>query len=171
MKEKLLVHVGTFGHPQGLKGEIKINIFTSSFESFKMLKNFFIQDEKTDFIFKELKQVGKKIIGSIEECNNRDDATLFKGKKILALRTNFPRTKDEEYYVVDLIGCKVLNKQNHFLGVVEDIKNFGAGDLLDIRNEGKKNFYIPMDDDNLVNVDLLKKIIIVDPINGLLDII
>jgi hypothetical protein len=28
-----------------------------------------------------------------------------------------------------------------------------------------------MDDDNLVNVDLLKKIIIVDPINGLLDII
>ncbi|MDC0195228.1 PRC-barrel domain-containing protein, partial [Alphaproteobacteria bacterium] len=69
------------------------------------------------------------------------------------------------------IGCKVLNKKNHFLGLVEDIKNFGAGDLLDIHNDGKKNFYIPMDDDNLVNVDLLTKIIIVDPIDGLLDII
>ncbi|MDC0226504.1 ribosome maturation factor RimM [Alphaproteobacteria bacterium] len=148
MKKKLLVHVGTFGKPQGLKGEIKINIFTSSFESFKLLKNFFIQDKKTTFTFKELKQVGKKIIGSIDECNNRDDAILFKGKKILALRTNFPRTKDDEYYVVDLIGCKVLNKQNHFVGTVEDIKNFGAGDLLDIHHDGKKNFYIPIDDAN-----------------------
>ena len=44
MKKKELVHVGTFGQPQGLKGDIKINIFTSSFESFKMLKNFFIQE-------------------------------------------------------------------------------------------------------------------------------
>jgi 16S rRNA processing protein RimM len=169
MKEKLLVHVGTFGQPQGLKGEIKINIFTSSLDSFKSLKNYFIQDEKSAFVFKELKQVGKKIIGSIEECNNRNDATLFKDKKILTLRTNFPRTKVDEYYVVDLIGCKVLNKQNYILGVVEDVKNFGAGDLLDVHNQQKKNFYIPMDDDNLVNVDLLKKIIIVDPIEGLLN--
>ena len=168
MKEKQLVHVGTFGQPQGLKGEIKINIFTSSLESFKLLKKYFIQNENTILVFKELKQIGKKVIGSIEGCKDRDYAISLRGKKILTLRENFPKTKDNEYYVVDLIGCKVLNKENGVLGIVDDIKNFGASDLLEIKYS-KKKFYIPMDNDNLVKVDILNKIIIVNPIKGLLD--
>ena len=169
MKEKKLVHVGTFGQPLGLKGDIKINIFTSSFESFKLLDKFFIEDEKSNLVFKNLRQVGKKIIGSIEECKDRDEALLFKGKHILTLRKNFPKTKDDEYYVVDLIGCKVIDMKDHILGRVEDIQNFGASDLIEIAHINKKKFYIPMDKDNLVSVDLYNKIIFVDPIKGLLN--
>ena len=144
MQEKKLVHVGTFGQPQGLKGDIKINIFTSSFESFRELKKYFIQDDKSVLIFKALKIVGKKIIGSIEECKDRETAILFKGRHILALRENFPKIKNSEYYVVDLIDCKVLDMKNSILGTVVDIKNFGAGDLIEIAYPGKNFFYIPM---------------------------
>ena len=75
MKKKELVHVGTFGQPQGLKGDIKINVFTSSFESFKILKFFFIDDQKSALVFKTLRKVGKKIIGSVMVFNfgSRED--------------------------------------------------------------------------------------------------
>jgi 16S rRNA processing protein RimM len=169
MKEKELIHVGTFGQPQGLKGDIKINIFTSSLESFKTLKKYYLQDKKSVLVFKAIRQVGKKIIGSIEECKNRDMALSFKGKHILVLRNSFPETKDYEYYIVDLIGCEVLDINNKILGVVEDVKNFGAGDLIEINYPNKKNFYIPMDKDNLISVNIVKKTIIVDPIVGLLN--
>ena len=36
-------------------------------------------------------------------------------------------------------------------------------------NKDNKNFFIPMNNDNLVNIDLKKMIIVVDPILGLLD--
>ena len=169
MQKKELVHIGTFGQPQGLKGDIKINIFTSSLESFKMLENFFKEDGKSSWIFKSLRKIGKKNIGSIEGCEDRDAALEFKGKHIFAFRENFPKTNNNKYYVVDLIGCEVINMKKESLGKVIDIKNFGADDLIEIINKGKKTFYIPMNEDNLINVDIDKKKILVNPIKGLLD--
>ena len=169
MKKKELVHIGTFGQAQGLKGDIKINIFTSSFESFKIINNFFIENEKSSLVFKNIKKIGNKIICSIKNCNDRDAALLYKGKHIFSLRENFPPTTENEYYVVDLIGCKVLDYNNIEIGKVENIENFGAGDLIEISCPNKNNFYVPMNNDNLVKVDIISKLIIVNPIDGILE--
>ena len=71
--------------------------------------------------------------------------------------------------MLDLIGCEVINMEKECLGKVIDIKNFGAGDLMEIINNGNKTIYIPMNEDNLINVDIDKKKILVNPIKGLLD--
>lgn len=169
MKKNDLVHVGTFGQPQGLKGDIKINILTSSFESFKMLKNYFIQDGKTILHFTALRKIGKKNIASLEGCEDRNAALDYKGKYIFSSKENFLEIGEDEYYVIDLIGCAIFNAEKESLGIVVDIKNFGAGDLIEIKRDNKKNFYIPMNDDNLVSVNILEKKIIVNPMKGLLD--
>lgn len=169
MKDKDYVFVGTFGQPHGLKGEIKINIKTSNLESFKILKDFFIEDNKLNLTFKTIKSFGKKIVASIENCQDRDSALCFKGKHIYALRKNFPKTADDEYYALDLIGSNVLDLKKNILGIVEDIKNFGAGDLIEISSSNKENFYIPMNKENLISVDTHSKTIIVNPIKGILD--
>ena len=46
MKKNQLVLVGSFGNPRGLKGDIIINIFMSNLKSFKMLKEFFLEENK-----------------------------------------------------------------------------------------------------------------------------
>ena len=166
---KNYVFIGIFGQPHGLKGEIKIDIKTSSLESFKILKDYFTEENTPALIFKDFKKVGKRIVASIENCTDRDEALLYKGKHIFTLRKNFPKNKDDEYYVIDLIGLSVVDLKKNTLGIVEDIKNFGAGDLMEINNPNKKNFYIPMNKENLISVDTNKKIIIVDPIEGLLE--
>ena len=169
MKNKDLVHVGTFGQPQGLKGDIKINILTSSLESFKILKNYFMQDGEIILHFTALRKIGKKNIASLEGCEDRNAALDYKGKYIFSLKENFSKIDEGEYYVIDLIGCNVFNLENESLGSVVNIKNFGAGDLIEITCDSKKNFYIPMNDDNLISVNILEKKIIVNPMKGLLD--
>ena len=84
-------------------------------------------------------------------------------------KENFSKIDEGEYYVIDLIGCNVFNLENESLGSVVNIKNFGAGDLIEITCDSKKNFYIPMNDDNLISVNILEKKIIVNPMKGLLD--
>jgi 16S rRNA processing protein RimM len=169
MKKNDLVHVGTFGQPQGLKGDIKINILTASFESFKILKNYFMEDGKTIFHFTALRKIGKKNIASLEGCEDRNAALNYKGIHIFSSKENFSKIGEDEYYVIDLIGCDVFNVDKVSLGIVVDIKNFGAGDLIEITSANKRNFYIPMNDDNLTNVNILEKKIIVNPMKGLLD--
>jgi 16S rRNA processing protein RimM len=169
MKKNDLVHVGTFGQPQGLKGDIKINILTTSLESFKILKNYFMYDGKTIFHFTALRKIGKKNIASLEGCEDRNAALNYKGIHIFSSKENFSKIGEDEYYVIDLIGCDVFNVDKVSLGIVVDIKNFGAGDLIEITSANKRNFYIPMNDDNLTNVNILEKKIIVNPMKGLLD--
>tara|TARA_Y100001970_G_scaffold244788_1_gene311287 strand:- start:4510 stop:5019 length:510 start_codon:yes stop_codon:yes gene_type:complete len=169
MKKKELIHVGTFGQPQGLRGLIRINILTLSFDSFKNLKNYFFKENKSNLKFKSLKKIGKNFIASLEGCDDRNNALKYKGKKIFSLRENFPKTKNNEYYVIDIIGCDVFNAKKIFLGKVIDIKNFGAGDLLELIFSNKKKFYIPMNKDNVIDIDVHKKKIIADPILGILD--
>ena len=52
MSKSNLVHVGTFGSPIGLKGEIKVKMLTSSFEFFKMLKVYLNEDASETWHFK-----------------------------------------------------------------------------------------------------------------------
>ena len=169
MNKKNIVHIGTFGQPQGLKGEIKIIMFISSFESFKKLQLYLKEDGKTKWHFVKFRYAGNKLIAMLKDCQDRDAALALKGKKIYSSRKNFPKTKSYEYYVIDLIGCKVKNIENQNLGVVVNIQNFGASDLMEVKNNFQQNFYIPMNGDNVVNVDTRKKIIIVNPMVGVLE--
>ena len=169
MNNRKLIHVATFGQPQGLKGEIRINIHTSSLESFRELNQFFMEDGVSKIVFKSFRIIGKKNTSFVMGCEDRDVAESYKGKKIFCLRESLPNITDNKYYINDLIGCKVINIEKEDLGKILDIKNFGAGDLMEISKENNKNFFIPMNKDNLVNIDLKKMIIVVDPILGLLE--
>jgi len=169
VNKKSIVHIGTFGQPKGLKGEIRIIMFISSFESFKMLRQYLNEDGETEWHFVKLRHIGNKLFAMLEGCQDRDAALALQGKKIYSLRKNFPKTINNEYYVIDLIGCDVKNIENQNLGTVVNIQNFGASDLMEVENNIQKIFYIPMNDGNIVSVDVQEKKIIVNPMLGLLE--
>ena len=168
MNKSNLVHVGTFGSPIGLKGEIKVTMLTSSFEFFQMLKVYLNKDASEKWNFIKMRTLNKKLIVHPLDCNNRDDAEKFRGKKIFSQLSNFPKTVKGEYYVKDLIGCSVIMTNGKKIGNVVNVKNFGAGDLLETKINNK-TFFIPMNKENLVFVDLKKKKITVNLMKGIID--
>jgi 16S rRNA processing protein RimM len=109
----------------------------------------------------------EKCVALPSHCKNRDDAEELKNQKIFSFKENFPSVNPNEYLVSDLIGCDIIHKNGNSLGNVISVDNFGAGDLLETIYKNKK-IYIPLDD-NVLSVDLEKKIILVDPIKGIID--
>ena len=71
---------------------------------------------------------------------NRDRLILSKGHGCLALysiladKKFFPKTKDNEFYINDLIECMIFLKDNTSIGKVLSVQNFGAGDLLESKH-------------------------------------
>ena len=163
-----LVHVGTFGTAIGLKGEIKINLLTSNVDVFKSFDCFYNFDRSIEWKFDFIAMRQKKCVAKLQYCNSRSEAEDLKNQQIYTSKENFPFTKDNEYYVSDLIDCKIMHINGNDLGEVIDVDNFGAGDLLETTYKNKK-IYIPMNKENVVSVDIEKKIIIVDPIQGVID--
>jgi len=162
------VHVGTFGAAIGLKGEIKINLLTSTIDVFKSLHHYYNFDQSIKWSFDSILMRQEKCVALPSHCKNRNDAEELKNQKIFSFKENFSSTKSNEYFISDLIGCKIRHKNRSVLGNVISVDNFGAGDLLEIIYKDKK-IYIPLNDDNVLSVDLEKKIIIVNPIKGILD--
>ena len=168
MSELNFVHVGTFGAAIGLKGEIKINLLTPSFLVFKSLERYYNFDQSTEWKFDFIKMRNEKCVALPSHCKSRDDAENLKNQKIFASKEKFPKTKSSEYFVDDLIGSKVVHKNGDFIGNVTSVDNFGAGDLLEINFRGNK-IYIPLNDDNVISIDIEHKNILVNPIKGIID--
>ena len=159
--------MGTFGAAIGLKGEIKINLLTSNFEVFKSLERYYNFDQSTEWKFDFIKMRNDRCVAFPSHCKNRNDAEELKNQKIFSFKEKFPPTKPNEYFVNDLISCEIIHKNGTSIGNVISVDNFGAGDLLETIYKNKK-IYIPLDD-NVLSVDLEKKIILVDPIKGIID--
>ena len=168
MSKKKKILVGRFSSPVGLSGEIKVNFMTSTFEVFKNLHNYTNFDESIEWDFKKITYRNKKCVVSLNNCFSREEALALKGKKIYSYKKYLPATKDNEYYIEDLIGCNLIINKKNKLGKVIDVKNFGAGDLLEVKLNSKTTL-IPFNKENIISVVLNKKEIIASPISGILD--
>ena len=169
MKKKQLFHIGTFGKPVGLKGEIKIIMHNFEFSMFKSLSPYLVDEVAAFWNFQYLIINKNKLTGKIKKCDSINFAEELNGKKIFIDKNNLPKNKKNQFYIFDLINCEVKTLKNDLLGNIINIDNFGAGDLIKIKKTDNKSFYIPMNEDNIVKVDIKKKLVIVNPIKGILN--
>ena len=171
MKKKQLFHIGTFGKPVGLKGKIKIIMYNFEFNKFKSksLSSYLIDEAGVFWDFQYLKINNSKLTGKLKKCDSINCAEKLNGKKIFIDINHLPKNKKNKFYIFDLINCEVKTSKNILLGNIIDIDNFGAGDLIKIKKDNNKSFFIPMNEDNVVKVDLKKKLVIVNPIKGILN--
>ena len=168
MSNKDSVLVGRFGAPVGLNGKIKVITMTTTFEVFKNLKSYTNFDGSVVWHFSNITLSGKKCIVHVDNCSSPVDASKLKGQNIYSSKKNFPATAENQYYINDLVGCKTIFKKNNMIGEVISVKNFGAGDLLEVKLDNKY-VLIPFNNENNISVNLSKKEIMIDPISGILD--
>ncbi len=95
-------------------------------------------------------------ICKIEGITSREEMAELKGIKLYTQAAHQLNTTDEFYYS-QLMGCSVL-LDNDIIGTVEDIQNFGAGDLLLI-NTGRSSFYCPFHADFITDVKIESKVL------------
>tara|TARA_Y100001960_G_scaffold292844_1_gene335366 strand:- start:215 stop:703 length:489 start_codon:yes stop_codon:yes gene_type:complete len=162
------VHVGTFGAPVGLKGEIRINCLTKTIQVFKSLNEYFNFDKSTQWKFDKMLIRNNKLLVHPSGFNNRNDVELLINKKIYSYENNFSEKVLNNYSLHDLLNCKIKSLLGENIGNVISIENFGAGDLIET-NYKNKNIYIPLNYENIVSVDLEKKTITINPMKGILD--
>jgi 16S rRNA processing protein RimM len=73
---------------------------------------------------------GAGIVARIEGVADRDAAQALAGAQVRIARADFPRPDDDEYYWVDLIGCRVVNRQGEWLGQVAGLIDTGVHSVL-----------------------------------------
>ena len=100
MKSELTI--GKVLKPRGLKGEIKIEIYSSDSARFSRLKK--IKIDSVEYDIKHISPEGNVGYLTLLGVDSVEKAELLRGKFVTANRNDLPKLPDGKYYIVDMIG-------------------------------------------------------------------
>ncbi|MBQ3213565.1 MAG: 16S rRNA processing protein RimM [Clostridia bacterium] len=145
--------------PQGIKGEIKVECFTSDLDFLKNLKEFYIQD--TLYKILKIRFSGKYAFITVDGLTDRNAAELLRNKVLLAEKSLAEASSsDDEYFISDLEDCCVVDENGNIVGYVESVEKYGSADIINILLGGAIRSF-PFLKSVLKEVDIKEKKIVV----------
>ena len=122
----------------GVKGEVRLKLFSDSVESLSRHKKLFIGDAERRLL--SVREGGKTAVARFEGVADRAAAEALRGSLVEVDRTALAPLEDGEYYHADLIGLAAVDRAGKAVGTIVAVENYGAGDLLEIeRGDGKRS--------------------------------
>ena len=123
--------------------------------------------QRMTVVVESFRKSGQFDFVKVQGINSKEEALEFKGYEIHALKDYDVVSKDT-YYFVDLVGCKVIDEKGHELGVVSQVEEFPAQLTLRVKRNGKEDFFVPFVKAFIRRVDINKKEIEINIIEGML---
>lgn len=158
--------MGRVTAPFGVKGWFKVHALTAQPGN---LCEYPVWWLRRDGEWREMKVAAAKVQGStlvaqLAGIGDREAAAALKGFEIGVPREQLPGAAKGEFYWADLIGLRVVNKEQDELGRVARIIETGANDVLVVTQEGAggDEILIPFIADAIKAVDVAAGVIAVD---------
>lgn len=166
---KQLMEIGQIVNTYGIKGFLKVVPYTDDITRFEDLKSIYIEIKNSleTFIIEEVKYSKNLVLLKLRGIDDINTAEKFKNCYIKIDRKDAVKLPEDSYFIVDLIGIKVLTDNNEELGNIVDVYPTGANDIYVVKNELGKQVLLPAIGEVIKNVDIENKKMIVHLIEGL----
>ena len=177
------IELGRIQEAFGIKGWVRIHPHSADTDALFAAKEWHLQPPEPKFArgfsaftgvvavkVGEIKTHADGIVAYIDGLNDRNGAEGLKGVRISVPRSAFPVTPEGEFYWVDLIGLRVVNRDGVELGIVRDLMATGPNSVLvmeytETSADGKEQLserMIPFVDAYVDKVDQQARLITVD---------
>lgn len=166
-----LITVGRILRPHGIRGDVKVELYTDWPDRFNELRMLclIVPGRVGKWIKVEQARIqqGSAIL-KLSGFENRSQAESVRGAELCVRENELPSLQEGHYYIHDLVGMNVRTVLGEKIGSVVDIIQMPAQDMYIVDADGKE-IMIPAVKEFIKRIDLDKKEIIIDPIEGLID--
>jgi 16S rRNA processing protein RimM len=161
--DKLII--GKINGVFGVQGWLKIFSHTSPRKNILQYSSWLIklngQWQSSQVIDGKSQQGGKTVVVKLAGCNDRDSSRELMGCEIAIFKDQLPALTDG-YYWIQLIGSKVTNLQNQYLGLVTSLVATGTHDVLRVEKDGFSTLIPFVEDRFVLDINVCLKEIKVD---------
>ena len=173
MPKKTAIEWATIGKvvaPFGVHGELKVLSLTDIPNRFAELETIYLGPERTPHHIKSVRpykgeMVVLKLTG-IEDANTAETLRNFELTIPISLLAQLP---PDSYYQHDILGLQVSTLSGRSIGPIVDILVTGSNDVYIIKAADGHQILIPAIKDVVKQVDLIRRMMYIEPIAGLLD--
>ena len=139
-----LILVGRVAGAFGVRGEVRITAFTAEPLALVDYKTLLREDGQPALTLTGGRVAKGGVVARAREIETREQAEAARGLQLFIPRAMLPPVEDEdEFYVADLIGLEVVGPDGEALGHVRSVRDFGAGDLLEIEPAVGESWWLP----------------------------
>jgi 16S rRNA processing protein RimM len=156
------VCIGVIVGAHGIKGGVRVKCFIDQPQDFGAYGP--VQDESGQKRFKAKVQGVSKGLAliSLDGVADRTQAEAMKGIRLYVDRNRLPKVDEDEYLVGDLIGCQAFDPNGQALGVVTNVFDFGAGEVLEVKGKAGE-LLVPFTKAAVPEVDIGAKRVVIEP--------
>lgn len=163
-REKNLLLLGRFGAPHGVRGEIRLQSFTSDPLAIATYDGLTDKSGSRHFRLRAVRPQGKDmLVAQVEGVDDRAGAEALSRVELYIPREALSPPAEEEFYIADLIGLRAETAEGEVMGVVVAVRNFGAGDILEIRPPHGETILLPFTKAVVPIVDVAGGRVVVEP--------
>lgn len=140
-----LILVGRVSGGFGVRGEVRLSSYTAEPLALARYGALLGEDGAPTLTITSARPLkAGEIAVRAREVETREQADALRGLRLYIARDVLPEPEEDEFYLADLIGLEARDGDDAVLGRVKSVRNFGAGDILEIVPEGGgPTWYLP----------------------------
>lgn len=166
-----LVAIAKITKTRGLRGELVANVLTdfrTRFEDLERVTALLPMGERLELKVENFWFQKDRIILKFEGYDSIGSGETLKNAEICIPESEAVELEEGEFFDWELVDCHVETVDGENVGKVREVMRTGGTEILVVAGE-EKEFLIPFAESICVEVDLEKKLIKIDPPDGLLE--
>ena len=165
------LQVGAITSTHGIKGEVKVFPTTDDASRYDELDEVFLDTGKElmPLHIAGVKYFKQYVIVKFKEFKDINEIEPYKGKNIYVDREHAVDLDEDEYFVADLLGLKVVTDEGEDFGELTDVLFTKANDVYTVTRPDGKEVLIPAIEECILDIDLDKEVMTIHIMPGLLD--
>lgn len=164
-----LVLLGYVSRAFGIKGGVALKLINQSSDALMVGKQVVLKRNRFADRIMTIVALHDQDRVLFAEVGSRTEAEELKGAELWISRNDLPKLEDDEYYLFELMGAQVVDSDGNKLGEIIGFSSNNAQTLFDIKTIEGHTASIPNVKPIVQKIDLVHKLVTIDPPEGLLD--
>jgi 16S rRNA processing protein RimM len=158
---------------RGLRGEVVADLLTDfpdRFENLKSLIGLSPDESRRSLQIEEQWFHGNRLVLKFAGFDTIDAAKELVNYNLAVPAEDRIELPEDSFYDWELIGCRVETVGGELVGEIAGVMRTGGVEILKVVDQTGRDRLIPMASDIVVEIDKEKKLVRIDPPEGLLDL-
>ncbi|GCE28221.1 ribosome maturation factor RimM [Dictyobacter alpinus] len=156
--------------PFGIRGEVRVFSLSDVPDRFFKLKAVYLAPDHTRYEIEGVRpHKGDQLLIKFKSIDEPNAAEKLRGRAIMVPLDELAKLPPDSYYQHDILGLQVLRMDGQEVGTITDIWATGGNDVYVLKGPQGQQFLIPAIKEVIKQIDLIRRVMYIDPMRGLLD--
>jgi len=163
------LEVGRVSKAHGITGELRIVPHWESSDALEQVSEIWLtlQGQRTAYAVERARAVPRAYLVKLRGVDDRNAAEALHGATVSVPRSVLPPLEPGEYYLIDLIGAKVIGPEGE-VGEVSGVVSHPTVDVIVVRLADGSSAEQPLSEPWLSNVDVNARQVTLSSLDGLM---